>query len=276
MLFGSECWTLICTPTVIQVALWGVSSTLVKCIGIAACCNSSPSKENCSIGSCVIVFCFLHLLQSWSFKEQEKELKLRAPNFLKALQAAAISDSMVRAKTKSEETIRPAVMTSAGTLLQARNKNMIAQATGLQLDVGNASKLTQMRLQSRCLSIASSTIKTKQVQLGVGFDEQVVQWKKQIESETTEISKLQQSLHKVESVINDNMHTFSDTLNRNRLQEQLGQAKLNRHPGYKLVGDNIDFSISPRYWTREEGRKSIHYFNFLAIENRVSLRVLSV
>ena len=49
-------------------------------------------------------------------------MKKRSPYFLKALQAAAMSNSMARAETKSEETRRPAVMTAAGTLLQARNK----------------------------------------------------------------------------------------------------------------------------------------------------------
>ena len=163
-------------------------------------------------------------------------------------------------------------MTAAGTLLQTRNQFMVAHATmtGLLLDVGNASQLCQSRLQARSLSVAPKTIKAKQIQLGIDFDSEVLRWKKQVEEDVIKIHELEEQCRPLRQLIYDQQHTFQDRLKLNTFEKELAQAYLDRHPGYKLVGDNIDFSINPRYFTISEGRKSIHYFNFLAIENRVS------
>ena len=44
-----------------------------------------------------------------------------------------------------------------------------------------------------------------------------------------------------------------------------------RHPGFQLVGDNIDFITKPRHQTSEHGKKNLHYFNFLAVKNKVNV-----
>lgn len=41
--------------------------------------------------------------------------------------------------------------------------------------------------------------------------------------------------------------------------------------GYKLVGDNIDKNIHPRHQTTSHQTKSIHYFHFYGVKDRVDL-----
>ena len=206
------------------------------------------------------------IVQNWSYKDQDAELMKRAPTFRKALVAAAARDP------DKIDDIRPALMTAAGTLLQTRNKDMVAHSTltGLMLDMGNASKQTQARLQKRKVSIAPSTIKNKQIMLGVGFDSEVLEWKSKIEAERTELRRLVKDAAIIQQKIEQNNHTFQDRLQLKKIEQQLDDIRNNRHPGFKLIGDNIDFSIVSRYWSRQDGRKSIHYFNFLAVLNRVS------
>lgn len=45
--------------------------------------------------------------------------------------------------------------------------------------------------------------------------------------------------------------------------------------GYKIVGDNIDKNIRPRYQTMERQTKSVHYFHSYAVMDRVPSLYLS-
>ena len=137
-------------------------------------------------------------------------------------------------------------------------------------DTINASQLRQSRLQARSMSVAPKTVKAKQIQLGIDFDAEVLKWKNQVEEDVIKIHELEEHCRPLRQLIYDQQHTFQDRVKLNPFEKELAKAYVDRHPGYKLVGDYIDFSINPRYFTISEGRKSIHYFNFLAIENRVS------
>ena len=45
--------------------------------------------------------------------------------------------------------------------------------------------------------------------------------------------------------------------------------------GFKLVGDNIDKTVKPRYMRVDRQTKSLHYFNVYAVKDRVNLSSLS-
>ena len=45
--------------------------------------------------------------------------------------------------------------------------------------------------------------------------------------------------------------------------------------GFKLVGDNIDRTVKPRYMRVDRQSKSLHYFNVYAVKDRVNLSSLS-
>ncbi|XP_072027736.1 LOW QUALITY PROTEIN: uncharacterized protein [Amphiura filiformis] len=198
-------------------------------------------------------------LKNWSFKDQENELQAKAPTFLRGLQAAAVNIPSLTINREGRKrrkdyasTILPGIMSAAGTLLQCRNKDMIAHATitGLQLKSGGATKLTHMRLQARSLDVKD--------------------WKASVENDTLNLRKMNREIGELEAKINQGVHEFPDFLQRNKLLKEKQTLLSNMHPGYQLVGDNIDFTLNPRHQTTEHGKKNIHYFNFLAVKNKVS------
>lgn len=174
---------------------------------------------------------------------------------------------------KDYASVVPGIMTAAGTLLRCRNQHMNAHATltGLQLKRGGATKMTHQRLHDRALTVSYTTTLEKQKMLGVGFDGKVKEWKKIMEEEADEINELMQQIAPLQEKVDSANHNFADLLQLRRLKDLLKDRIQQQFPGYQLVGDNIDFCIDPRQFTRDSGRKSLHYFNFLAVKHRVSI-----
>ena len=218
------------------------------------------------------LFLFYGSLQAWSYTNQEEELNARAPTFLASLKAAGVNEeALARSKVKSYQTIRPGIMTAAGGLLQCRNSQMTAHATmtGLQLEAGKCTKKTHERLKARSVALASATTKRKQTSLGLDFDKEVKDWKTQIEKEESELRELKIKCQPIRTKIEEGNYTFQDRVNLRKLEETIAEAQACHHPGFKLVGDNIDWNINPRHWTRTAGRRGLHYFNLMAVKNRV-------
>jgi len=172
-------------------------------------------------------------LIGWSYSAQEKELKEKAPILLSILKAAAIN----KKSKKSYADILPGIMTAAGTLLYMRSNRINAHAmlAGLILKRGNADSMSFARLHAKGVCTAYNTVIRKQEQMGKDHDKPVLDWGLQVASETA-------------------ANVPPET----------------RHPGFIIVGDNIDFSITARHMTTTFQRKEFHLFNSLAIKNRVS------
>ena len=177
-----------------------------------------------------------------------------------------------RKKRKEYAMILPGIMSAAGTLLQCRNKDMIAQATitGLQLKSGGATKQTHRRLHARSLSASYLTTIKRQEMLGVGFDQDVKKWKEEVERDAGNLKRCKEELDHLEHKIGEAQHDFQDTLRWRKVHEEYTRLLSTRHPGFQLVGDNIDFVTKPRHQTSERGKKGLHYFNFLAVKNKVN------
>lgn len=54
-----------------------------------------------------------------------------------------------------------------------------------------------------------------------------------------------------------------------------GYPDLVKHRGYRLCGDNIDKNVHTRYMRIDRRNRSLHYFHFYALENRVNFTSLS-
>ncbi|XP_019861291.1 PREDICTED: uncharacterized protein LOC109589693 [Amphimedon queenslandica] len=59
--------------------------------------------------------------------------------------------------------------------------------------------------------------------------------------------------------LNDDMDTVAELSNNSSL----------RHKSYKLVGDNIDKNVTPRYMRLNRKVKSLHYFHCYAVQDRI-------
>ena len=49
----------------------------------------------------------------------------------------------------------------------------------------------------------------------------------------------------------------------------------NKYPTFKIVGDNIDKTIKPRYMRSDHQSKLLHYFHHYAVQDRVNMFTLS-
>ena len=137
-------------------------------------------------------------------------------------------------------------MSAAGVLLNCRNQKLSAVQTmsALQIKRSGAGSKAFERLNHRFLSVSYKTCLSVQNQLGVDFDSQVLEWKNQVESE------------------------YKD-------EAMSGSRTARKHPGYRLVGDNVDIIIKPRQTSIAHASIDLHYFNFMAVKNRVSGNHLS-
>ena len=176
-------------------------------------------------------------LLGWSYSAQEKELRKKTPVLLKILQAAAMNKKALANTNKTYEDILPGIMTVAGTLFYMRSNRMNAHAmlAGLILKRGNADSMSFARLHAKGVCTAYSTVIRKQEQMGKDHDKPVLDWGLQVAADAA-----------------------------NNVPPET------RHPGFIIVGDNIDFSIKARHMTSTFQRKEFHLFNSLAIKNRVS------
>ena len=176
-------------------------------------------------------------LKNWSSDKQEEELQSDAPTFLKCIRAAAVDKAALeRDVRKSNETILPGIMSAAGVLLFCRSSHMNAHAlmNGIILKRGGADSMTFTRLNHVGLSTSYITVTRKQEQLGENHDSKVLEWANQVAEEH-----------------------HSD------------KEPKERHPGYQIVGDNLDIKVTARQATTKYQGSDYHMFNTLCIRNRV-------
>ena len=64
-------------------------------------------------------------------------------------------------------------------------------------------------------------------------------------------------------------------LQENLIQNQVESSCVNHWNGFKVVGDNLDKDIKPRYMRIGHQTKSKHYFNTFAVKDRINLSMYS-
>lgn len=108
-------------------------------------------------------------------------------------------------------------------------------------------KLKEVVLAARLLTDSTTAFFLCQQELGVNFDQKVLEQKNQIESDYKEANG-----------------TSVDS-----------STAMSHHPGYRLVGDNVDIMIRPRQSSISNASRDLHYFNVMAVKNRISGNNLS-
>lgn len=69
--------------------------------------------------------------------------------------------------------------------------------------------------------------------------------------------------------------TTSEHPQRNPVEHISASASIQKPNSFKLVGDNIDKQVSPRYVRSDCQKKSLHYFHVFAVLDRISFTHLS-
>ena len=186
-------------------------------------------------------------LQKWDYSAQEVALQNEAPTISKIVHAIGVNRKQAnRNKLKKPDYVRNGLMTAAGVLLQCRNRNMNTHGmlTGLTLKRGGASIQTYKRLASRQLSVCYKTVLMQQTELGKDHDKPVRDWCKQLGDEAQSEAEL--------------------------LKEGRKDANQERHPGFVLVGDNVDLRVHKRQMTTSQRDTDLHYFNVMAVKNNIN------
>ncbi len=207
-------------------------------------------------------------LQQWSYREQEQELQHRAPALLEVVEALTVGPRRERSKTRTKEETLPARMNAIGSLLHCRNRlvNSHQTITGLQLKRGGVSKQAVQRLHARGITVSYETIISRQLSLGRDYDENVKEW-------STEMTSNREKEEEISANINflqvERESGVADQACVQKLKEQLKHQQSSRHPGFKLITDNVDLRITPRQSTMCHGAKDLHYCNSMAVKNKV-------
>lgn len=171
----------------------------------------------------------------------------------KCLRAVCVNKRSVSRQVKKVQRAGIGVVTAASVLLNCRNKFMCAHQTltALTLKRSACGKRAFKRLNARFLSISYFAIIRKQIKFGQNHDQKVKEWAQTVKDDVKTLKDLDRK-----------------TGDRDRTEYE--KVMHNRHPGYRLVGDNVDLLIKPRQTTIGSGNQDIHYYNMMAVKNRIS------
>lgn len=209
-------------------------------------------------------------LAAWSYEKQELELNKDAPTFLTILQAAGTPTDVAKNKQKTNDVVRGGLMGAAGVVFNTRNKSMIAHQmqTALILKQSGAGEKAFRRLGSRFMCVDLVTANRLLDRMCVGYDLPVRNWAMQMLSDAKEEKRLMSCLAELEGQV------LEDATLITNVQKDLHQFNATRHPGFQLVGDNVDVRVNVRQMRIGHQNQDLHHFNFLAIKNRVQIHHL--
>lgn len=180
--------------------------------------------------------------------------------------------ALKRDKHKSKRTILPGILAAAGTLLYCRNQRMNSHQTltGLQLKNGGVTKQAIKRLNDRFLCISYKSILRQQTSIGKDFDAPVKMWSKQMEEDKQVEEDMKSRIQQMKTLKAEEDMNEEEMKLVQEAETSLGKHRMDMHPGFKIVLDNVDLRISPRQMSRKQGHKDLHYCNVMAVKNRVS------
>jgi len=93
-----------------------------------------------------------------------------------------------------------------------------------------------------------TTALNKHKNLAIDHNKTVIEWKAEVEDYATKI-----------------LSEKSDTIS-SEIRQQLKKKKTVE---YQIVGDNLDFEQTVRHQNRDNKNKSVHWFHYMAVKERV-------
>ena len=207
-------------------------------------------------------------LANWSYEQQELELNVTSPTFLTILQAAGTPKGVEKNINKTHEVVRAGLMSGAGVILNTRTRFMNAHQmqTALILKQSGAGEKAFRRLSSRFLCVCLNTVDRALDQMCIDYDLPVRNWATELINDRKEEERIQKQLTTAEEQ--------NDNKTAEEVRKKLNEHNEKRHPGFQLVGDNVDMRINVRQMGIGHQNLDLHQFNFLAIKNRVQIHHL--
>ena len=197
--------------------------------------------------------CVDSLAKKIDFEAQEKELLIRCPTFAGAIISAGSNRRNLKGnKIKTEDNIRPRIMTAAGILLHSRSQRMNLHQLlfSLVLRRAGAKKSAFWRLNALSVTLSYPDTLKKQSAMGVGFDKDVTEWMKEVEEKEP--------------------HSDWDIIGIEDMEANEEKTGISPCNTFRLLGDNCDLRSKCRTTTRTKTGDDKHLFMNLAIRDRVA------
>ena len=212
-------------------------------------------------------------LQNFSWDIVYSEFQKMCPHFCQFLEAAMHNPSAVGNKVKTHLQIRNAMCSAGCKLLSIFNDDMSAlrHINSILLKKGGLKKSGFIRMCASYDTMSYMTANRIQESFGKDHDSDILSWKNQIAIETENEGNVLQKLNSLHGQAQD-AETKQTIIS---LTAELEDLRKSMHPGYDLVGDNVDMKTDPRQMTSKHQRKNYHLFNIMAYQNRIGANDLS-
>jgi hypothetical protein len=203
-------------------------------------------------------------LKSFSWSKLNEELHTRTPTLLRVLESIYEDD---KGKLKKE---LPAIISAACTLISVHNREMSALAyiNSIILLKGGAKKSSFSRLNATKICMSYQSTLEKANEIADNADTQLEAWQKKVWDERQHELKLLEDIHQLEGETEPGSVT-SSVLTKAALEVELQCLRLQMHPGYYIVGDNVDMRTHVRHHRIGHGDQDAHMFQMAAYKNRV-------
>jgi hypothetical protein len=195
-------------------------------------------------------------LKTFSWKKLHDELAEITPTFLTFVKSVADGDEN---KLKRE---MPAILSAAATLINVNNREMSAlhyiQSFILLKGGAKKSAFTRLNAMKSCMSYYSTMDKANE--FAAQADVQHSKWKSIVWDDRIRELEIMNAL---DNFGEDSIET------RSRLENELTTLRNGMHPGYYIVGDNVDMRTHVRHQRLGYTDLDAHMFQLVAYENRV-------
>ena len=197
-------------------------------------------------------------LKRFSWVKVHEELKQKTPRFLRFVQCAAEMPTNRRKSDKVAASL-PALLSSACKLLSVHDHqlSLMQHMNSIILSKGGCKKVayTRMNAMNDCTSYKVTLDKMSQI-AEEGLDE-VKDWAKDCNED-----------NKKERLLMSDISAATPE-EKGPLVKTLQEHRQVMHPGYHIVGDNVDFVVKARHQTISLHDKDVHMFQLVANLNRV-------
>ncbi len=202
-------------------------------------------------------------LTTFNWDAVNNELKERCPLFHKFLTASVSNPSQARNVHKKNEAILSPMLDAGCQLITTFNSDLdvTRRLKSLVLKKGGLKKVGFKRLSALNLCLSYNATSTMMEKLGEGFDDKLLEWKKEVEKGVKKEKEILESLDKATA------EGRTDVVEE--CSSSLEAHQKTMHPGYSFTGDNVDINCSPRQMTLQNRNKDHHLFQLVAFKNRV-------
>jgi hypothetical protein len=207
-------------------------------------------------------------LINFSWENVHKELKERAPMFMRFIEASVQNPSQAKNAIKKDDELTPPMCDAASQLISIFSEGMCVtrRIKSVILKKNGLKKIGFQRLARIYVCMGYKSTNKMFETFAKDFDMKLLSWKEQVEKDVKGEREILSKLSELDPNNEEEVRLEGDKLAKHR--ESM-------HPSYSFAGDNVDIMIKPRQMMKSKQNKDFHMFQNVAYENRISPNHLS-